>query len=219
MKPLQTLGLLLLGLLPSLYLSAQSSGVEGKGKHPQNFQIGLIISDVFYPKLAGEASFYIDDKHSLGGYAAFHGERYEKVYDDIVDNYSLGIFHRIFFHKPNELSMFSFKYGARYTSANLTYTKADWFPYTENGNEFLVFDEREFSENPVSMSYQLSVSYQEVSKPFFLEYYIGVNYHTLLNKNELNQDHEVQRNQLFVDSQWLREGFSPILGIIVGLGY
>lgn len=219
MKTLKALGFLLLGLAPSLTVSAQSSDTVETGRHPQNIQAGLIISDVFYPKLAGEASFYIDSKHSLGVYAAFHGERTEKVYDDIVQNYNLGMFHRIVFNKPTALSMFSIKYGARYSNANLIYTKSDWFPYTEDGNEYLVFEEREFSENPISMSYQLSVCYQEVSKPFFLEYYIGINYHTILNKNELNPDHEVQRNKLFVDSQWLREGFSPILGIIVGLGY
>lgn len=199
-------------------LFGQAIETDNGGKHPQSWQIGVIISDFLYPKLAGETSFYIDDRHSLGIYAAFHGQRYEQVYDEINSNYSVGMFHRIVFNKPNDLSMFFLKYGARYSNANLSYTKTDWFPYTDDGYEFLVYEERELTENPISLSYQIAFGYQEVSHPFYLEYYLGINYHSIINKGDLDPDHKVQRNQFFVDSQWLREGFSPILGVVVGLG-
>lgn len=187
---------------------------------PQKQQIGIVVSDVIMQRFTLEYTHMIAPLHGVGLRASLAGMQpnRESVYEGANRAYHLEAFHQWFFTLNRSKNKFLFlRSGLRFTDAELFYSRSDWVEETRDGNPFLVHRTRTLTDRIYKLNGNITTGVHTRHNHFYFEVYGGVQYEGILNPGDMAT--EPTRANFASDQPFIQEGFLPVAGVILGLGY
>lgn len=202
--------------------STTSLPTADKGPNIPAWQAGFVATDMVLPALSLEASFQLEGRHHLG--VKLSRPFYFSFYDDDLYNltnwaFKGGLFHKIFF-SPNNIDMLTFRHGLRAGISDLSFSATSWVPYEQFGSTRLEYRDVSFSDQPISLGYEILLGWQSSYEVFYFEMYFGISYETFINEADLlAPDYKGDYYSLsyFGPGYEYDSGVRPVLGLVIGL--
>tara|TARA_B100001115_G_C15845842_1_gene426085 strand:- start:1044 stop:1721 length:678 start_codon:yes stop_codon:yes gene_type:complete len=221
MKRLITI--LLISLL-GYSMMAQNDGTEKDKKDipTPEWQIGLVVTDIVIPSISLDASIEVAPRNHIGIRLA--SPQYQSFSDyDLYQRsnwaFKGGIYHKVFM-PLDEYDMFTFRHGIRFGISELEFDATVWDPYQNNGNTYLEYRDVSYSDQPISLGYEIMAGWQNNFKSLYFEIYFGLSYEFINNASDLKAvEYKGEDFSLdyFGPGYEYNSSIRPIMGLVIGL--
>lgn len=177
------------------------------------WQIGSTFSNLALQQLSLDVNHRYEGNKVLGfGVTRILGspgsEDYEFDSDPLIDrNYEgweLAIYQKLYLHRSYVDNFVYFRHGLRGDFTNHTYSREDWFEIESDGNTFLTFETRDFSDQSFRIGYDAIFGIELYHGRYSTDIFAGAAYLFQLN------DGAYQTDDFLVPSY---AGLKPVFGL------
>lgn len=219
MKQLCTIAI---GLLFSINLSAQNSNsielmdkeASERPKHPKHdWQIGTAFTNLIVQQFSVDANYRYFKNQVIGfglsrieGYPQSTGQDGDErpLLERAYKGWELAAYQKLYLNRSYVDNFIYFKHGIRGDLTEHSYAQEDWFEIYSDGNTFLNYEKRYFTENSFRMGYDAVFGIELYHGRFSTDIFAGAAYHFQLNKSAIVSD------DFFLPSY---SGLRPVFGL------
>lgn len=211
-------------LLASYFSGAQQidNNNIGSTNYPsQKWQIGLTFTDVVLQRASIDLNYRYNRNQVIGiRYTDIAGySQSEVTYDEDANQLNLenldyqgmeiAVYQKLYLYRTSVDNFFYVRHGLRFDQTERSYSKEDWFDFTKDGNTFLNYENREFSERSTRIGYDAVLGIEFYHGIYSTDIFVGGAYFS-----QISDELSYKTNDVLEPSF---QGFKPTFGIRVAI--
>lgn len=220
MKNYIFLSLILFFSCDILAQNSETSTTENSNSEKRNYtrhrwQVGSIISNLAVQQISGDINYRYHANQVIGfGISRIENYPINNMGDEeslVLLNrryrgWQMAAYQKIYLSRDFVDNMVYFKHGLRGDLSQHHYSREDWFEIVKDGNTFLSYEERDFSESNFRLGYDATIGLELYHGRFSTDIFIGAAYHKQIDPNAFTTEND----SFFVPSY---SGFRPLFGL------